>query len=105
MVRIAVRVCCVLHTHEDRQQVMLFQLGNKSCWCPAFKHESLIPQQVVLLAPTINQASRRLYLARAIIHLSRELVLADGFGRMRRNDIASFLDHLVRQVWGMGHRA
>ena len=50
------------------------------------------------MAPTINQASRRLYLARSIIHLSRELVLDDGFGRMHRNNIASYLDELLRLV-------
>jgi len=52
---------------------------------------------MVLLAPTINQASRRLYLARTIVFLSRELVLDDGLSRMHVLDISSFLDEAVRE--------
>jgi len=52
---------------------------------------------MVLLAPTINQASRRVYLARTIVFLSRELVMDDGFSRMHVVDIASFLNEALQE--------
>ena len=50
---------------------------------------------MVLLAPTVNQASRRIYLARTIAFLSRELVLDDGLSRMHPLEIASFLNQAL----------
>jgi len=50
------------------------------------------------LAPTINQGSRRLYLTRAVVYLSRELVLNDGFGRMDHSEIAAWLKHFLQQL-------
>lgn len=43
--------------------------------------------RLVNLGPTTNAAGRRKYLARACSHLSRELVLNDGFSRMTQAEL------------------
>jgi len=60
---------------------------------PARRMDALVD-----LAPTINQAGRRRFLTRACVHLSRELVLNDGFSRMSRNDVASALSFYLLEL-------
>lgn len=54
--------------------------------------------QLVTLAPTINQAGRRRFLTRSCVHLSRELVLDDGFSRMKKAEIASALHFYLSEL-------
>jgi len=55
-------------------------------WFPARRMGDL-----VTLAPTINQSGRRRMLTRLCIHLTRELVIDDGFARMSKQEIAEAL--------------
>eukprot|EP00961_Rhodomonas_salina_P038043 511455-Rhodomonas_salina.2 len=55
-------------------------------------------RELVALAPILNQVARRLFLTRSCAHLSRELVLADGFSRMDQAETASALRYFIDEL-------
>lgn len=62
-------------------------------WFPARQMSVL-----VTLSPTINQAGRRRTLSRACAHLTRELVLDDGFARLSRRELAGALSFYLQEL-------
>lgn len=60
-------------------------------------------QELVSLAPTINQAGRRIVLANSCSHLCRELVIDDGYARMAKEDVASALRYYLDELRLVDH--
>jgi hypothetical protein len=54
--------------------------------------------QMVNLGPIANQAEYRRCLVKSCAHLTRELVLNDGFSRMTQGETAGTLDGMLAQL-------
>jgi hypothetical protein len=57
---------------------------------------------LVNIAATLNHASRRNYLVRALAYLTRELILDDGFARRPRKETTLAMQYMINV--GLGFR-